>query len=83
VRDGQTVVFTSSDLKRGEELVVGVRFPHGVITAAKSNWQVLIDSADEYYEKALEHARARQFSEALADMNEAINSCQTMFHAIM
>ncbi len=43
VRDGQTIVFTSSDLKPGNELEVRVQFPHGIVNADPPAWQAGAD----------------------------------------
>ncbi|MBI5652624.1 MAG: DUF2207 domain-containing protein [Chloroflexi bacterium] len=39
IRDGQTVVFTSQDLKPGNELEVRAQFPHGIVPAEPPAWQ--------------------------------------------
>lgn len=44
IRDGQTVVFTASNLRDGEGLEVRVQFPHGVVTAAPPSWQAAADA---------------------------------------
>jgi len=43
IRDGQTVLFTSSNIGRGTGLEVRIQIPHGVITAKPSPWQIAED----------------------------------------
>jgi len=45
VRDGQTIVFTSSNLTPGSALEIRVQFPHGVVTTAPPAWQAAADAA--------------------------------------
>jgi uncharacterized membrane protein YgcG len=43
IQDGQTLVFTSQDLKPGNELEVRAQFPHGVVPATPPAWQVRLE----------------------------------------
>lgn len=56
VRDGQTIVFSSGDLKPGNELEVRVQFPHGIVNADPPAWQA---SADYEVAALAERERAR------------------------
>ena len=53
VLDGRTVTFQAADLADGETLEIGVRWPHGAVTAEPPTWQLEAMKRVEVAQRAL------------------------------